>query len=226
MKSLKANGFAEKTKRILKNKNERDDWQNEDDSGQNVKPKIEEWTGPESVEDAENNTETDSAAPKSAEKTLEASWWVGRSAAFPVCSHLMLLMYPWQWIFRSLSNMLIHVCSVPRNWSPMLAPRRSPSLFLYFSTQDVHPKHESGLTIGSPQPLSHFVLEPSISKMIPESAPPTRITLVATAATIKASSEHAGGPGSKTLKKRCGAEPRFFQRFANSFWGFCVAGLH
>ena len=49
---------------------EHDDWQNEDDSGQNVKPKIEEWTGPESVEDAESDTESDSAGLKSDEKPL------------------------------------------------------------------------------------------------------------------------------------------------------------
>ena len=52
---------------------EQDDWQNEDDSGQKVEPKIEEWTGPKSVEDAESNTETDSTNPQSAEKTLEES---------------------------------------------------------------------------------------------------------------------------------------------------------
>ena len=152
---------------------------------------------PENVEDAKRNTETDNAAPKSVEKTLEASWWVGRSAAFQFCSHLMLSMYPWQWIYRSLSNMLMHVCSVPKNCKSNASPRQSPSLFPSFSTQDAHPEHESGSTTGSPQPLSHFAFELSNSTMIPESAPPTRINLVATAATIRAPSEHAGAPGAK-----------------------------
>jgi hypothetical protein len=70
---LQSQWTCRQNKTHLEKDTEHDDWQNEDDSGQNVKPKIEEWTGPESVEDAENNTETDSAAPKSAEKTLEAS---------------------------------------------------------------------------------------------------------------------------------------------------------
>ena len=145
---------------------------------------------PENVEDAKRNTETDSAAPKSVEKTLEASWWVGRSAAFRFCSHLMLPMYPWQWIYRSLSNMLMHVCSVPKDCKSNASPLTIPRL-------DVHPEHESNSTTGSPQPLSHFAFELSTSTMIPESAPPTRINLVATAATIRAPSEHAGAPGAK-----------------------------
>ena len=153
------------------------------------------------------------------ENALEASWWVGRSAAFRVCSHLMLPMYPWQWIYRSLSNMLMHVCSVPKNCKSNASPRQSPSLFPSFSTQDAHPEQESSSATGSPQPHGHFVLEVSIPRMMPESAQPTRIDLVATAATIRAPSESAGGAGSKTLKKRCGSEPRFFQRFARRFLG-------
>ena len=131
----------------------------------------------------------------------------------------MFSMYPWQWIYRSLSNMLMHVYSVPKNCKSNASPRQSPSLFPSFSTQDAHPEHESGSTTGSPQPHGHFVLEVSIPRMMPESAQPTRIDLVATAATIRAPSESAGGAGSKTLKKRCGSEPRFFQRFARRFLG-------
>ena len=134
----------------------------------------------------------------------------------------MLSMYPWQWIYRSLSNMLMHVCSVPKNYKSNASPRQSPSLFPSFSTQDAHPEQESSSATGSPQPHGHFVLEVSIPRMMPESAQPTRIDLVATAATIRAPSESAGGAGSKTLKKRCGSEPRFFQRFARRFLGFAL----
>ena len=138
----------------------------------------------------------------------------------------MLSMYPWQWIYRSLSNMLMHVCSVPKNCKSNASPRQSPSLFPSFSTQDAHPEHESGSTTGSPQPHGHFVLEVSIPRMMPESAQPTRIDLVATAATIRAPSESAGGAGSKTLKNVAGRSHVFFNVLRDVFLGFCIARRH
>ena len=98
-----------------------DDYQDVDDSEQNVKYKIERWTGPGSVEDAESNTETDCTIFESV-KTPGASWWVGRVATFQFCSHLMLLTYPGLWIFRSLPIMLIHVRGAPGNFKSIASP--------------------------------------------------------------------------------------------------------
>ena len=46
MKSLQANGLAEKTKKHFEKDPEHDDWQNEDDSGQDIKPESGELIGP------------------------------------------------------------------------------------------------------------------------------------------------------------------------------------
>ena len=119
--------------------------------------------------------------------------------------------------------MLMHVCSVPKNYKSNASPRQSPSLCPSFSTQDAHPEQESSSATGSPQPHSHFVLEVSIPRMMPESAQPTRIDLVATAATIRAPSESTGGAGRKTLKKPLRVGATFFATFcATCFWGFAL----
>ena len=55
MKSFKAIGLVKKTERILEKTPSKetydyyDDWQNEDDSEQNVKPNIEQCTGPDDL---------------------------------------------------------------------------------------------------------------------------------------------------------------------------------
>ena len=100
--------------------------------------------------------------------------------------------------------------------SQMLAPRQSRSLCRFF-TQDVHPEHESGSSIGNPQLVNNFALGPSTFKMIPESTRLTRIKLVEPAATIRAFWEHAGGPWSNTLKN-VAAHSHVFSTFRATFF--------
>ena len=82
MQKLKADGLAEKTKRIPKKTPSKetydscDDWQNDDDPEKNVERKIEEWTGPQRVEESwrtQKITRAPTAPVLNLLKTFEAS---------------------------------------------------------------------------------------------------------------------------------------------------------
>ena len=79
------------------------------------------------------------------------------------------------------------------------------------------------MAIKWPQPFYPWVHSFPNPK-IPESTQPTRINLPAKKPVPKTSRDAAGEGDSKTLKKRCGRGPRFFDVLRNVFGGFACLG--